>query len=62
VRLIELSEINEFEIGAVLMHFMAETILTADLLAIDAFDQPEVEAGKIRAKHYMQQMSASTKG
>ena len=62
VRLIELSEINEFEIGAVLMHFMAETILTADLLAIDAFDQPEVEAGKIRAKHYMQQMSVSTKG
>jgi glucose-6-phosphate isomerase len=58
VRLIEMPAINEFEIGGLLMHFMLETILTADILQIDAFDQPEVEAGKIRAKHYMQSVSS----
>ena len=57
VRLIEMAAINAFEIGGLLMHFMLETILTADIMQIDAFDQPEVEAGKRRAKQYMQQMS-----
>jgi glucose-6-phosphate isomerase len=58
VRCIELSAINETEIGALLMHYMVETILAADALAINAFDQPEVEAGKLRAVAYMQAMSA----
>ena len=58
VRCIELSAINETEIGALLMHYMVETILTADGLAVNAFDQPEVEAGKRRAVAYMQAMSA----
>jgi glucose-6-phosphate isomerase len=40
------------------MHYMVETILAADALAINAFDQPEVEAGKLRAVAYMQAMSA----
>ena len=32
------------------MHFMLETIIAAQLLGVDAFDQPAVEEGKILAK------------
>ena len=56
VRHISLPAIDDENIGAVLMHFMLETIYTADGLGIDAFDQPAVEAGKIRAKHYLDAM------
>jgi len=56
IRHIELDAINDNTIGALLMHFMLETILTAHLLDIDAFDQPAVEDAKIRAKQYMQDM------
>jgi glucose-6-phosphate isomerase len=40
---------------------MLETILAADGMAIDAFDQPEVEAGKLRARDYMQAMNDAGK-
>jgi glucose-6-phosphate isomerase len=56
IRHIELNAINDETIGALLMHFMLETIFTAHLLDIDAFDQPAVEDAKIRAKQYMQDM------
>lgn len=56
VRHMALPAIDDETIGAVLMHFMLETIYTADGLGIDAFDQPAVEAGKIRAKHYLDAM------
>ena len=39
--------------GAVMMHFMLETILVAHVLGIDPYDQPAVEDGKIRLKNYM---------
>jgi len=61
VRLFELSAINELELGGLLMHYMLETILAADGMAIDAFDQPEVEAGKLRARDYMQAMNDAGK-
>jgi glucose-6-phosphate isomerase len=61
VRLFELSAINELELGGLLMHYMLETILAADGMAIDAFDQPEVEAGKVRARDYMQAMNDAGK-
>lgn len=40
-------------IGALLMHSMLETILVADLLGVNAFDQPAVEEGKVLAREYM---------
>ena len=45
--------LDAYTIGALMMHFMLETILTADLMGIDPFDQPAVEAGKIRARDYL---------
>lgn len=49
-------QIDDTSIGAVLMHFQLETIYAADGLGVDAFDQPAVEAGKIRAKQYLDAM------
>ncbi len=49
-RLITLERIDEKSIGALMMHFMLETILAADLLGVDPFDQPAVEHGKKLAR------------
>jgi glucose-6-phosphate isomerase len=53
VRTIHLPRIDERSMGALLMHFMLETIVAADLLGVDAFDQPAVEEGKVLAKRYL---------
>jgi glucose-6-phosphate isomerase len=53
VRLIHVPAIDAFNLGYLLMHFMIETILAADLLGIDAFDQPAVEEGKILTRAYL---------
>ena len=50
VRTIDLDKLDERAIGALMMHFMIETILAAGLLGVDPFDQPAVELGKRLAK------------
>ena len=57
VRHIQLPDTDEAIIGALLMHFMLETIMTAALMGIDAFDQPAVEDGKKKAMQYMLDMA-----
>ena len=52
-RLIRLARLDERSLGALLMHFMLETIIAADLLGVDAFDQPAVEEGKVLARQYL---------
>jgi glucose-6-phosphate isomerase len=47
--------IDEESLGELLMHFMLETIIAAQLLGVDAFDQPAVEEGKVLAKKYLSQ-------
>jgi len=56
VRLFELTHLDEEVIGALLMHFMLETIIAADLLGVNAFDQPAVEEGKILARKFLSEM------
>lgn len=46
VRLIDLDEVDERSLGALMMHFFIETILAAALLGVDPFGQPGVELGK----------------
>jgi glucose-6-phosphate isomerase len=53
VRTIDLEVLDERTLGALLMHFMLETILAADLLGVDPFDQPAVESGKILTRRYL---------
>jgi len=52
-RLISIQSIDEATLGALMMHFMIETILTSYLIGVNAFDQPAVEAGKRLAKEYL---------
>ncbi|MCB1509327.1 MAG: glucose-6-phosphate isomerase [Hyphomicrobiaceae bacterium] len=46
VRLIDFVGYDEAGLGALLMHFMIETILAGFMLDLDPFDQPAVELGK----------------
>jgi len=43
---ITLEDLNEYSMGALMMHFMLETLFAAAMLGVNAFDQPRVEAGK----------------
>jgi glucose-6-phosphate isomerase len=52
-RLISITSIDEATLGALMMHFMIETILTSYLIGVNAFDQPAVEEGKRLAKEYL---------
>lgn len=47
VRTFDLLKLDEFSLGALLMHFMIETILAGRLLGVDPFDQPAVELAKV---------------
>jgi glucose-6-phosphate isomerase len=58
VRIFRIPELDEESMGALLMHFMLETIVAADLLGVDAFDQPAVEQGKILTREYLGRMGS----
>ena len=53
VRTIHIEKLDETSLGALMMHFMLETMIAAHLLGVDAFDQPAVEEGKVLAKQYL---------
>ena len=50
VRTFDIAKLDEKTLGALLMHFMIETILAGRLLGLDPFDQPAVELAKILTK------------
>ncbi len=50
VRTIDIDTLDEKAAGALLMHFMMETIVAGRLLNLDPFDQPAVELAKILTK------------
>ncbi len=52
-RTIHVESLDERSVGALLMHFMLETILAGYAIGVDPFDQPAVEEGKILAKRYL---------
>ena len=55
-RVISLARLDEKSLGALLMHFMLETVIAADLLGVNAFDQPAVEEGKRLARQHLGEM------
>ncbi|WP_086466325.1 glucose-6-phosphate isomerase [Oceanibaculum nanhaiense] len=55
-RLIHIDKVDEGTLGALMMHFMLETIIAAHLLDIDPFDQPAVEEGKVLTRDYLAAM------
>jgi glucose-6-phosphate isomerase len=50
VRTIHVEQLDERTLGALMMHFMLETIIAAHLLGVDPYGQPAVEEGKVLAK------------
>ena len=60
-RVIRIERLDEFVIGALMMHFMLETIIAADLLQVNPFDQPAVEEGKVLARRYLAEMTRSSR-
>ncbi len=58
-RIMEIESLNEHSMGALMMHFMLETIVAAHLLRVNAFDQPAVEEGKVLAREYLGAMAAT---
>ena len=53
MRTFHVAKLDERALGALMMHFMLETIVAAHLLGVDPFDQPAVEEGKVLAKRYL---------
>ncbi len=53
VRVIHLAKVDEQHMGALMMHFMLETIIMGKLMGVDPFNQPGVEEGKILARKYL---------
>lgn len=55
-RLFKMDHLDEEVMGALMMHFMLETIIAAGLLGVNAFDQPAVEQGKVLARTFLSEM------
>src|SRR5579885_783118 len=53
VRQMHVEQVNERSIGALMMHFMRETMIMGRLMGVDPFDQPAVEEGKVLARKYL---------
>ena len=53
VRTFRLPAVDERALGALMMHFMLETVVAARLMGVDPFDQPAVEEGKVLARAYL---------
>ena len=52
-RVLRLSAIDEATMGALMMHFMLETVVAAGMIGVNAFDQPAVEEGKALTRSYL---------
>ena len=53
VRSIHVAKVDAFTMGAVMMHFMLETMLMGQLMGVDPFDQPGVEEAKVLTRQYL---------
>ncbi|KZD11938.1 glucose-6-phosphate isomerase [Oceanibaculum pacificum] len=55
-RILHIDAVDAATMGALMMHFMLETIIAAHLLDVDPFDQPAVEEGKVLTREYLAAM------
>ncbi|MGI9462621.1 MAG: glucose-6-phosphate isomerase [Aestuariivirgaceae bacterium] len=56
VRTLTIDQLDERAMGALLMHFMLETIITGLMMDVDPFNQPAVEQSKILTREYLATM------
>ncbi len=53
VRELVIDRLSEENLGGLFVSFMLETVVTAHLMGVNAFDQPAVEEGKILTRQYL---------
>lgn len=58
-RTITLHDRDAFAIGELIMLFEMETVVVAELMGIDAFDQPAVEESKVLTRQYLAEFNGS---
>ena len=58
VRRFDLDRLDETVLGALMAHFMLETVISAGLMGVDPFGQPAVEDGKLRARARLLEMGS----
>ncbi len=58
VRAFEMDVLNEEVLGGLLMHFALEIMFTAELMQVNAFDQPAVEESKVLTMQYLLRKTA----
>jgi len=58
VRVFAVDRVDERTLGALMMHFMLETILAGFMMNVDPFDQPAVELGKALTRDYLNGMKS----
>lgn len=56
VRSISFESITAYSLGELMMHFMVETVLTAHLFDVNAYNQPAVEKGKWLTRKFLAEM------
>lgn len=56
VREIVIDSLSEENLGGLFVSFMLETVVTAHLMGVNAFDQPAVEEGKILTRQYLSEL------
>ena len=52
-RIFKINNLDEATMGAMMMHFILETIIAAHLFGVNPFDQPAVEEAKTLAREYL---------
>jgi glucose-6-phosphate isomerase len=52
-RIFQINCLDETSMGALIMHFILETIIAAHLFGVNPFDQPAVEEVKVLAREYL---------
>lgn len=55
VRTLRIKSVDAGSFGALMMHFMLETVIAAKLIGVDPFSQPAVESGKVLARRRLKE-------
>ena len=58
-RMLSLDGVSVSSMGAVMMHYILETVFSAHLLGVNPFDQPAVEQGKVLIRQRLKDMNNS---
>ena len=52
-RVLAVDQVDAATVGALMMHYMMESVIAARLFGVNPFDQPAVEDSKVRAREYL---------